>query len=159
MEFQKHPCEKPNQDDSWVGSCSALRVLLLNFISKVSFVAFAGLALFSVRGVAPTTALRLRKSGRLGVAKRMVKLFFFLAQKRFSPKKWPHRWVGEVFFAYSRLDRLRRSAEFIQSRNVAIWLCFETRFVVGYFLDYLGKMKGSKGLVVVFWTAFLKRVS
>ena len=31
-------------------------------------------------------------------------------------------------------------------------------FVVGYFLDYLGKMNGSKGLVVVFWTAFLERV-
>lgn len=88
MEFQKHPCEKPNQDDSWVGSCSALRVLLLNFAYKVSFVAFAGLALFSVRGVATTTAFSLRKSGRLGFRQKDGEtVFFFLAQKRFSPSK------------------------------------------------------------------------
>lgn len=68
MEFQKHPCEKPNQDDSWVGSCSALRVLLLNFAYKVSFVAFAGLALFSVRVVATTTAFAPAQVRSLGIS-------------------------------------------------------------------------------------------
>lgn len=88
MEFQKHPCEKPNQDDSWVGSCSALRVLLLNFAYKVSFVAFAGLALFSVRGVATTTAFSLRKSGRLGFRQKDGEtVFFFLRKNDFPPQK------------------------------------------------------------------------
>lgn len=91
-------------------------VPLLNFTSQVSFVAFAGLALFSVRGVATTTA-GLRKSGRLGVAKRMVKLFVFFWRKNDFPLKNGHIAGLVKYFFHILVDRLRRSAEFIQKQQ------------------------------------------